>query len=647
MGFIIRRPFIFLIMLVWMIAPVHADFPQNQFTQSMKELGVDLDLEDGRFGFFDRSVAENKDSKDSIVVEIDSPVKTESVILKHNSVRADDFKVYYYNSNNEKVEFIPEAPKTYRGKINNQDYSTISASITEDGLFAIVDDPDHGRWITQPVSNHATGSEKISLQVNYFEKDIIETPGICAVDTKHRNLFANQSTDPINSAFENELNTNEKYSYSAGEDLSKRNDELCYRVVDIAIDCDFEFFAANSVAQNTMQQNVQRTIDDVEMVMNNVSATYEDTFGIRYNITEIIVRTNLQDPYTSFDANNLLIEHQNEWLTNQINISRDVVHLFTGKDIIGDTIGLAYLGTICDIPFQYGLSQSNFTPIIPLRAALTEHELGHNWNANHCDGDPDCFNMCSGIGGCTGIINNFGDATYAAIIPHKNSRECLTAEAGIIGQINPIAVQDNIPVPDVPVILDLLENDFDLNCDQLIIDSFDELSNENAVLTLFEDGQNFQGIVYDPENRNSDSDEFNYTILDTNQTSDQGTVFIEVFDENVFELASINLTNTVGEPVVFSWQTSSELISNFAFRLREGIEYAPGKFALGEPLESVLPTGSGSDYEITDPKLFTLEDINKRAYFLEAFVFDGSPEFQGPFVVPTPDLPGDTLWILE
>ena len=57
----------------------------------------------------------------------------------------------------------------------------------------------------------------------------------------------------------------------------------------------------------------------------------------------------------------------------------------------GGIIGIAWLGVVCqsvDFPSQgygYGLSQSDFNGNFNSATDLTAHELGHNWNADHCD----------------------------------------------------------------------------------------------------------------------------------------------------------------------------------------------------------------------------------------------------------------------
>ncbi len=205
------------------------------------------------------------------------------------------------------------------------------------------------------------------------------------------------------------------------------------QVTDIAIDADTQFYNLNGSSVNNTQL-------DIENVMNGVEAHYIDDVGISYNITTIIVRTTEPDPYTTSSSGGLLGEFQNHWNSEQQAIQRDVAHLFTGKNLTGSTIGVAYLNTICSLAQAYGLSQSRFSNNYNSRVALTAHELGHNWSAPHCNGLAGCQIMCSGLGGCGGT-GGFGPTAIGQITNKKNSAGCLVSsippDPPTITSINP------------------------------------------------------------------------------------------------------------------------------------------------------------------------------------------------------------------
>jgi hypothetical protein len=203
-------------------------------------------------------------------------------------------------------------------------------------------------------------------------------------------------------------------------------------VAELAIDVDTEFFARNG-------GDIAATVYDVENLLNAVELIYERDVGVTYEITTIVIRTAEPDPYTATDALTLLCQFRTEWnAVPQTYIPRDTTHLFTGKQLVGNTVGIAWVGVVCNASgfssdcggmdnLAYGLSESLFTSTLTSRVALTAHEIGHNWNATHCTGD-DCHIMCASLGGCGGIDGaglTFGPAATSQIVSFKSTRGCL------------------------------------------------------------------------------------------------------------------------------------------------------------------------------------------------------------------------------
>ena len=79
-------------------------------------------------------------------------------------------------------------------------------------------------------------------------------------------------------------------------------------------------------------------------------------------------------------------------------MARDLAHLWTGRDLEGTTVGLAYVGVVCRSQgYSYGVSQRMAS--VPAKYVLTAHEIGHNFNA--CHSDTDCN---SGSASCGNTI---------------------------------------------------------------------------------------------------------------------------------------------------------------------------------------------------------------------------------------------------
>lgn len=201
-------------------------------------------------------------------------------------------------------------------------------------------------------------------------------------------------------------------------------------IAEIAFDADFEFFQLNA-------SNAINVVNDIETVMNNVSTVYDRDVNITYEFTTFVVRTTAADPYTTVIMNDLLCEFRNKWNTAPENqIQRDVAQLFTGKNVTGNVIGLAWLGVLCNQVgndcasvnnLAYSCVESRFTGVADFRTSLSAHELGHNWQAQHCDTANPCNIMCSAINSCqgtTGTNLKFSPTEQGQIIAFRNAVGC-------------------------------------------------------------------------------------------------------------------------------------------------------------------------------------------------------------------------------
>jgi len=189
------------------------------------------------------------------------------------------------------------------------------------------------------------------------------------------------------------------------------------RLAEVAIDADNLYYKKNG-------SSVTNTTNDITKIINAVGAIYARDTQIEYAITQIIVRTTPNSAYTSNSPSTLLQQFRSFWNTNHTSIHRDIAHLFTGRDLNGSVIGIAWLGVVCTSS-GYGLSQSQYTTNLALRVGLTAHELGHNWSAGHCSGTG-CFIMCPTINGCGHDVTKFSAGSISAIVAHRDSRSCLS-----------------------------------------------------------------------------------------------------------------------------------------------------------------------------------------------------------------------------
>ncbi|MDT5295668.1 MAG: hypothetical protein QOJ76_2548 [Acidobacteriota bacterium] len=148
----------------------------------------------------------------------------------------------------------------------------------------------------------------------------------------------------------------------------------------IATEADFEYFQANG-------SNATATNQDILDIFTQVDAIYDQQLGIRIRVVFQRVWTANNDPYTLTAAGTALEEFRTSYdasFAPGAAPARNLTHMFTGKDLDGSIIGIAYLSSVCDRPdLSYGISQSKFSSTGALRVGVTAHELGHNFGASH------------------------------------------------------------------------------------------------------------------------------------------------------------------------------------------------------------------------------------------------------------------------
>ena len=329
------------------------------------------------------------------------------LLLSPHSMRSPDFQLLVQVESGAIVSQDPTPIATYRGEVEGVPGSVVAGSLIDGQLTALIRlAPGLPVFGVQPASASVAGASR-RLHAVYSSVDRVALDGACGTDTSGPWEPAPPSAPGPADA-----------------------DKIC----EIACDADVEFYNKNN-------HSIATTENDIEAVMNAVGAIYQGDVGISYFITTILVRTAEPDPYTTTSPGSLLNQFSGTWNSQQGAIPRDTAHLFTGKELDGSVIGIAQLNVICNKSSAYGLSQSKWTTSMLYRAGLTAHEIGHNWSAQHCDGQGDCSIMCSGIGGCAGDVNNFGQSEKNQILAKKNSSNCL----GDPGPILPPTVSSLTP----------------------------------------------------------------------------------------------------------------------------------------------------------------------------------------------------------
>ncbi len=147
--------------------------------------------------------------------------------------------------------------------------------------------------------------------------------------------------------------------------------------IDVAVIADFEF--ANVPLRDAEAEMITR--------MNNVDGIFSSQLGVQINIGRIDVFSDPDDPFTNeTNASDLLDEVADFRAGSAAQRANGLTHLFTGRNLDGSTVGVAFGGALCSGRFGAGLTQG--TNGVTTDSLVAAHELGHNFGAPH-DGTSD------------------------------------------------------------------------------------------------------------------------------------------------------------------------------------------------------------------------------------------------------------------
>lgn len=340
------------------------------------------------------------------VVPIDGEVYT--LELVPHSVRSDNYRVQVQLADGSYHDVESGPIRTLRGTVQEVDGAVVGASLSDDGLRARIIFPDDTEYWVEPLVSRVAAAAPGQHAV-FRGDDVTPSGGTCRV------LYPPISDEQVSDG----------HGAVAAGGLF---------IAELAIDADYEYFLEFGTWEATVA-----SIEDIVNVMN---VQYQRDVSITHLLTAIIVRTAEPDPYHDTDAEYLLYEFRDHWHSEHSDVTRDIAQLFTGKELDGSTIGIAWLGTVCAPPrFGYGYSvvQPTCCTSFACKTDLSAHELGHSWNAEHCN----CSNWT--MNASLQCANEFHAVfTIPDIIAHRDSRRCLDEGDELIGIIV-TADSDTVP----------------------------------------------------------------------------------------------------------------------------------------------------------------------------------------------------------
>lgn len=137
--------------------------------------------------------------------------------------------------------------------------------------------------------------------------------------------------------------------------------------------------------RHTSEQDAR---DEILLRLNNVDGIFSSQLGVEIQVPNVNVNDALSDSLSDTRTPKTLLEELGDLRRRSRELySRGLTHLFTGRDLEGTTVGIAYLDRLCHQRFGAGLTQAT-SGNSWFQSLVAAHEIGHSFGAVH-DGDPE------------------------------------------------------------------------------------------------------------------------------------------------------------------------------------------------------------------------------------------------------------------
>jgi hypothetical protein len=343
-------------------------------------------------------------------------------------LRAPGFRVMASGADGELREVSAPAPSSFHGR-DRATGDELWASVIDGKVRGVVyaAGASEPSVYIQPLADWPAAVGEPGQHVVYSPHDVLPTGAECGLDHCPGCLLPN-----------------------AASGLGVRGPGCKY--VELIAEADYPFYQANLNA-------VGATVQDIETIMLGVNAIYRNQAGwsapVRFALKQVTVWTTYAaDPYSAYplleaSSSDMLVTEANRW-AGIASPARDIIHLFTGRDLDSTTVGLAYTPGMCSVGFNASLVQSRFSTVLAARYQDSAHELGHNFGMVH-DAAPG-YIMNPSIDS-SNPASTFSPTSVAAYNSYIGGFSCLTNSY-------PDVLPDGATtLPNTPVTIDVLAND--------------------------------------------------------------------------------------------------------------------------------------------------------------------------------------------
>jgi hypothetical protein len=166
---------------------------------------------------------------------------------------------------------------------------------------------------------------------------------------------------------------------------------------------------------------------EILLRLNNVDGIFSSQLGVEIQVPTVDIGDALSE---TTSASSLLDELGNLRKRSSNLNSRGLTHLFTGRNLDGTTVGIAYLDSVCNQRYGAGLSEASSRSSW-IESLIAAHEIGHNFGAPH-DGEANraCASTPTGQFLMSPSINgsdDFSQCSLDVMRPRVTTSSCITA----------------------------------------------------------------------------------------------------------------------------------------------------------------------------------------------------------------------------
>ncbi len=300
----------------------------------------------------------------------------------------------------------------------------------------------------------------------------IEAPGASAISTKVPIVYRLADASIANGAMSCALASEPKSGATAFQSIVGELQQAVARApgavseMSLGAIADFEYTDARGASAES----------SVISRMNIVDGIFSEQLGVQLSLQLVEMFTDANDPFTDVsDAGDLLEELANYRQNTNAQSSLGLTHLFTGRELVGSTVGIAFGGTLCRTFSGAGLTQGTHGEMFD--SLIAAHEIGHNFGAPHdgqagsaCEAETGSFIMAPSISGSdqfsacsiTEMQDNVARASCISALPNVDmsirqngqqptvllgSRVALDFDVANNGTIGATGVVANIEIP--------------------------------------------------------------------------------------------------------------------------------------------------------------------------------------------------------